>query len=239
MGGTAGVDLAKIFKRKGLDFTEPAGELTLWEANPTYSTLEHILRSAPDGTAVIQVGSSSGREIAWVADEFPHVRCVGSDIVPEVVEYSRTIYDLPNLEFVVVSAKEMAEYARSLGEGPVVVFASGSMQYVQPEHLHDFFAGLASLPSVEVVFTESASLVRGNPMEIEWSKPREWFDYTHNYRRYAEKHGFETVEARLVRPYDADDPVHGSVVHYFFWGRSGRPVGSGQPMEGVSRPAPE
>lgn len=236
MGGDAGVDLARNYNVTGLDFGERVGELTLWEANPTYETVQTILGGAPDGCRVIQVGSSSGREIAWVAEGAPGARCIGTDLVPEVVEYSSAVFDLPNLEFAVVSAKEVGDFARSLGDGPVVVFASGSMQQVQPEHVELFFEGLATLPQVEVVLTESASLSGRDPLTIPGSKPREWFDYSHNYRHYAERHGFATVEARLIRPYSEADPLHGTTAHYFFWGRRGEPIASAGSLADSSRP---
>jgi hypothetical protein len=231
IGGAAGVASAKSFQDRGLDFSHGNEVMTLWDAVPTYATLERVLRAAPPDTTVIQVGSSSGREIAWVAREFPELRCIGADLIPEVVEYASAVHQLPNLEFATVSAKKLGDYAECLGDRPIVVFSVASLQQAQPEHIDMFFEGLSRLPRVEVVLTETASLTTGDPREIDGSRPRpEWFDYSHNYKLYAERHGFSTTECRVIEP-QPDDPVQGQTVNYFYWGWAGQPVAPQPPQD--------
>src|SRR4051794_13579017 len=135
LGGDAGVEVAELFNELGLDLDQPVGTLTLREASPVYETVERILAEADEPCRVVQVGSSSGREIAWVAERFPDVPCVGTDLVPEVVGWSSEHHRAPNLTFATVSAKDVGDFAAPFADERVIVFASGSLQQVQPEHL--------------------------------------------------------------------------------------------------------
>ena len=221
MGGDSGREWAKYYDFQPLDFSAKVGKMTLWDASPVYSTLERILREsiAEQSCCVIQVGSSSGREIAWVARNFPNTKCIGTDIYPEVIEYSSQSHNAPNLEFEQLAAKNVSELISQLRDYRLIIFSSGSLQYVQPEHLGIFFKALSMCPNIDVVVCEPASIVHGEPTNLAGYLLRGDFSYTHNYKQYAEESGLCTLECRIIYPYYPHDPKHGKTVHYFWWGR--------------------
>ena len=219
MGGRSGVAWAQTYNSRQLDFSARVGNMPILEANPVYSTLESVLGANinhPD--CVVQIGSSSGREVAWLAENFPEVLCIGTDVFPEVIEYARRFHSAKNLEFRVLATKDIGALLEGLDRKNVVVFSSGSLQYVQPEHVETFFGTLSQVPGTQMILVEPASMVPRDPRDLEESMPRGNFSYTHNYQAIAERNSCVTLECKIIRPYGASDPVHASTAHYFWNG---------------------
>jgi hypothetical protein len=171
---------------------------------------------------VIQIGTSSGREIAWIAEQFPQVRFIGTDIFLDIIEYAQQAHNGENLEFQVFSAANLRTILDQLKGHRVIVFSIGSLQYVQPEHLDAFFNSLGSVIGVldlEVMLAEPASVKYGDPLSLAGSQPRGSFSYTHNYRKYAERNGFNSLGCNIIHPYAPSDPLHGFTVQYYWHGK--------------------
>jgi tRNA G46 methylase TrmB len=124
--------------------------MTLQELEPLYDKVSCTLENAHSNYLVIQIGSSSGKEIAHFAKIFPQHEFIGTDIYDEVIEYASDYHNYSNLSFVKCSAKEIANIFNinvkiqpiKITLSPILVFASGSLNYVQPEHLTIFFNSL-------------------------------------------------------------------------------------------------
>ena len=219
MGGESGEAWAKYYDSQPLDFESKVGHLTYSKACPVLPELDRVLSSTTGSLVVVQMGSSSGREIAWLATRNPNHIFAGIDAYPDVIAFSSERYHLPNLRFERCSAKEISCLLSRYRNQRIIEFSSGSLQYVQPEHLEMFFNSLGHIPKLQMVALESASESQCNPEELEGSLWRGNFSYTHNYRFYAEKAGFETQMCEIIRPYFPyeDFPKHRNTVNYFYW----------------------
>ena len=221
MGGLSGLNWAKSYNSQPIDLSAKCGSLTCNEAYPIYSTLLRMLSDQANGiNRVVQIGSSGGKEAAWVAERFPAVQCIGTDIYPEVVEYARQTHKLKNLRFELVPAKDIGQLLPTPQGTATLVFSSGSLAYVQPEHIEVFFAALSSSPNIRIVLLEQASVNDGDPLSLDGSKPIGNFTYTHNYRWYAERNMILTQQCDIIYPYIPSDPIHGHLGHYFYIGVS-------------------
>ena len=223
MGGNSGEKWAQEYNSRPLNFKSRIGNMGFLEALPAFDELEGLcLDSLDDKAAVIQIGSSSGREIAYFADRFPKCRFIGTDIYEGVVSYSARSYNLPNLRFELCSAAEIESLLDKNRCSRIFIFSSGSLQYVQPEHLKLFFGACARYSKLRVVLSEPANELQGNPRELKTSIWRGNFSYTHDYAYYAESVGIETVNCRIVRPYVpyVEFPMHRGTVLYFYSGRT-------------------
>jgi hypothetical protein len=98
---------------------------------------------------------------------------------------------------------------------PVVLFSSGSLQYVQPEHIAMLFEKLAKRRGLELWLLEPAQESGRDPSEVPGSSWQGNFSYTHNYRYYAETGGWQTKICEIIRPY-SHDRMRRSTVHYFY-----------------------
>ncbi|MBI1870448.1 MAG: hypothetical protein HYS07_04560 [Chlamydiae bacterium] len=213
---------AEYYDNQPLDFKAKVGHLTYNEACPLLSKLDKILSSTTEPLLVVQVGSSSGREIAWLAGRNRIHTYIGTDIYPEVLAYSSKHHHLSNLSFERYSAKEISNLLNRYKGQRIIVFSSGSLQYVQPEHVEIFFDSISCIPKLQIILLEPANESEGNPEKVKGSLWRGDFSYTHNYRFYAEKGGLITQTCEILRPYFPYEnfPIHRNTVHYFYGGRS-------------------
>lgn len=222
MGGKSGAEWAKIYNNRPLNFEAKVGHLSHNEACPLLSRLDKMLSSIIESLVVFQIGSSSGREIAWLAKRNPVHTYIGIDIYPEVIACSSESHNLLNLNFEICSAKEISNLVNKYKGQRIIIFSSGSLQYVQPEHLEMFFDTISHIPKLELIISEPADESKCNPEELKGSLWRGNFSYTHNYRFYAKQSGLVTQTCEIIRPYFPyeDFPTHRNTVHYFYWART-------------------
>ena len=222
MGGTSGRNWAADYDSREFDLSGRIGNLSFNEADPLFGAIDEILiKNHGRRVCICQVGSSSGREIAYFAKKYPGYRFLGSDIYQDVVEYSSSHHKYPNLAFELFSATNICEKLLSIVNlDAVIVYASGSLQYVQPEHLALFFRQLAGVSGVEILLTEPGSESAGSPDKLGGSVWRGNFGYTHDYKYYAEQAGFLTAASKIIRPYYPyeDFPAHRGTIHYYYHG---------------------
>lgn len=183
-------------RRRLRDECSADGQLRAWAEEyaakpfPTEQTWRHAgfrrlrdLLQTRGATSVHQVACSSGRELAWFAQEHPGAHFVGSDIDAGVVEFCRGRWQLPNLEFEVLAVDEMREAPKA-----DVVLSSGGLQYVDPEGLLGFFQRLGDTVR-ELILVEP--LYVGFDPDSARSMPRENLSWNHPYVTLLRDTGWE------------------------------------------------
>ena len=222
MAGVSGENWAKVYDYRPLDVNSKIGRMTFQEVFPIFDEIEKTLQNAKRNLLVIQIGSSSGREIAHFAAKFPKFEYIGTDICEEVISYSSQSHQLPNLSFKLSSAKNILEILSDHAGKDIFIYSSCSLQYVQPEHLKDFFYTISSHADLKIVILEPGNEEHGEPDKLNKSIWRGNFSYTHNYRYAAEAAGLETVKCKIIRPYlpYEEFPKRRNTVHYFYCGRT-------------------
>lgn len=226
MGGSSGREWAKHYDSIPLDFNSKVGDLTFNEAVPIFNEIENILEGAKTRLLIIQVGSSSGREIAYFAHKYPAHTYIGTDICQEIADYASSAHQSENLSFRKLSAKNISRLLSEYKNDDILIFSSGSLQYVQPEHLPVFFNSIANTPSAKILLNEPGRESRGKPIdEMGGSIWRGNFTYTHDYRFYAEKANTKTVKSKVIRAYfnvDKNRILHSRyyTFQYFYHGET-------------------
>lgn len=166
--------------------------------NQLFEKLKEYLSKEED-KLVIQIGSSCGRELNCLSKEFKQHEYIGTDISDIIVAYSNNKYSSNNLMFLFSYAHKIKSLIVSLSrqapdyEGNMVIFVSGSLQYVQPEHVEIFFRDLGQVKNVDLFVSEPVFVSH----LADGSKYRGDFAYTHNYKYYAEKNGIRTIETSM------------------------------------------
>jgi hypothetical protein len=143
--------------------------------------------------------------LAWLAAECPNHDYLGTDVYPEVIAFCRDAH--PEIAFETCAAKDLPALLESKRDRSIVVLSSGSLQYVQPEHLQQLFRALVAFPGIGITLSEPASLKNGPPEQLHGSRWRANFSYSHDYRWYAEKAGWTTGYCHVVAPYTDLDTV--------------------------------
>lgn len=225
MGGNSGREWAKRYDSKPLDFNSMIGDMTFNEALPMFNEIENILKTMKAKIVVIQVGSSSGREIAYFANKYPAHTYIGTDIYQEVVDYSSHSHKSENLSFRKLSAKNVSELLSEYRSENILIFSEGALTYVQPEHLPLFFYSIANHASAKVLLNEPGNESQCKVDELRGSIWRGNFSYTHNYKYYAERAGIKTVKSKVIRPFlnmGKNRILYSRyfTIHYFYYGKT-------------------
>jgi len=215
MGGDSGRNWAQDYNNNPIDFSRKIGKLSFLEATPFFVDLDNFLANSSECVYVIQIGCSSGKEIAYFSNGHPRHRFIGTDIYESVVQFAKDNHRAKNLTFALVYAHRINEIVPKK-YSKAVLLSSGSLNCVHPGHVDLVFKILSSYKNLYFFILEGAGESRGNPLEIKGSTPRSNFGWTHNYCYYAEKYGFETVKRKIIRPYNKNDPLHPETVRYYY-----------------------
>jgi hypothetical protein len=199
IGGAAGVRWAAHYA---------AAEVVVSDKDPLLGWALDVLQGSPPQT-VIQVGCSSGRELAWLAARAPRHHFVGTDPYEEVVVAAQQRF--PNLIFQTGSAQQI-DMTLARHPSPALVLALGSLQFVQPEHLPPFFRAIASARA-RVMISEPGHVGWDDLKGSRWNGGIAW---SHDYRWYAEQGGLRTERCLTVTLYPSDHPTHGTVTRMLY-----------------------
>ena len=172
------------------------------DACPIHDALDSILTENPQDI-VIQVGSCSGRMIAHYARQYPLTTFFGTDITPELIELSSRKYNLTNCQFTECPAHRLPALWSQADNLRITVFSSGSLKYVQPEHLELLLRSISNEPNntVKLLIQETVNelaIDSGKPLGSQWDNE---FKYTHNYHYYAERTELTLARNQIIRPY--------------------------------------
>lgn len=207
MGGKAGRTWAMEYDSRDFELEQNGalGNLPYRVAIPAFTWLEDLLVRLP-AVSVCEVGSSAGRKMAYFSSKFEKHEFIGTDIYPEVVEYSSQSHQSPNLQFVTCAAKDLLGVLLNTRHSEVVLLSTGSLQYVQPEHISALMKTLAKEmkaagKTLHLLFSEPGNETNGSPYENQKSTPRGNLSWNHNYLKLAESNGFEVITAEIIRPY--------------------------------------
>ncbi len=153
--------------------------------------IEYIINSNLNKkNLVIQIGSSNGRKIKYIAKKFKNVQCIGIDLFEGIVNYCNENNDLNNLSFIKIYAHKLSNVIKNYKFDNCIIFSSGSIQFSQPEHLDIFFKKLCNFKKIYFIFCEGYYMKSRNKkfLNFENSFYSGAMYFSHNYDHYANKY---------------------------------------------------
>jgi len=222
MGGDTGVTWADHYSSEPFPPDQNAryGDLKWSDVYRFVEILKDFL--SRENYLFLQIGSSSGREIGYFAGLFPGSTFLGTDLYEDVCEFAASRYQLDNLDFVPCQAVDIAELIRNSAHRNVIVFSSGSLSYVFPEHVDEMFRQLSTLENIDrlILCFHEMGLTRNRPPDqVAGSLNVGNFTYSHNYRHYAGMNHIGVDErTSLIYPFITEENKrrHKDTCHYFF-----------------------
>jgi len=224
MGGESGDSWARMYDKAEYPYPPPPGtvgigSLDFNDASPLGMDIFGWLERRSTAT-VIQVGASSGREIAAIAKAFPGCRAIYTDIDETIVAGAQTRYGhVTNLEFQTCMAHEIDQVLNGVDtNSDIIIVSSGSLQYVHPEHIGQFFdlikkcAGDIHIALIEPGHSKTGVLDRA-------SSYRGGFSFTHDYSLYASSSSLKIETWRVIRPYlpQSSFGQRSNTIHLYGW----------------------
>ena len=145
---------------------------------------------------IIQMGSSNGRKVQYLAKKFRSVEFLGIDIFESVINFCNKNNKLDNLSFLKVYAHNLHNIISKKKYDLCIVFSSGSFQYVQPEHLEIFFKNMCNLKNISLIFCEGyyKQNLQNTFLFNKKSSYYNNFIFIHKYDEYAKDADFEILQ---------------------------------------------
>ncbi len=227
MGGEIGAIWAREYNKSRKIFPPLKGNIKVgnldWhDVNLGFAILKDLIIKDCRNICLIQLGASSGKEISYLAKNFSEAEFIYTDIFEETTSYAKSQFLNSNLKYVTCPAESIPALVEISNKKKLIIYSSGSAQYVFPENLEFTFKLFSKVQNKEIniIFDEPGNCSNINPKTLKGSYPRGNFSYTHNYRYYAEKYGFQTLRWNIIQPFLPQEeffPHHQGTVQLCGW----------------------
>ncbi len=163
---------------------------------------------------IIQLGSSSGRDLEFFYNYFPKLNYISTDINDEILNFQKEKYKYPNFRFFKCHAEDIDKCINhfQIENKNIILFSIGSLQYVAPLFLKDFFSKLKKIQKINLYINDPVNLPFIDTGK-DLSKYRGKCSFSHRYKNYADE--FEIIEEKIIRPYALDDLTHKNTGNYY------------------------
>lgn len=195
------------------------GTMSQSDASPMFERMINYIKSNnlsdDKNTYIIQLGSSSGRDLEFFLKIFPKLNYISTDVNDEILDFQKEKYSYPNFKYFKCYAEDIDECINhfKISEKNIILFSSSSLQYVNPFFLEEFFQKIKNYKNLNLFISEPVSLLFIDNNKL-ISDNRANISYSHRYDKYAKNSNFNIIENQVIRPYSTDDKQHGQTGHF-------------------------
>ena len=188
-------------------------------ATPIFEKMINYIKSNnlsdDKNTYIIQLGLSSGRDLEFFLRIFPKLNYISADVNDEILNFQKEKYSYPNLKYFKCFAEDIDKCINhfKISDKNIILFSSGSLQYVNPFFLREFFSKIKNYKNLNLFISEPVSLLFIENSSLA-SFHRYNISFSHRYDEYAKKSGFNIIESKVIRPYSKDDKQHRHTGHF-------------------------
>jgi hypothetical protein len=195
------------------------GTMSQNDANPIFERMINYIKSNnlsdDKNTYIIQLGSSSGRDLEFFLRIFPKLNYISTDVNNEILDFQKDKYSYPNFKYFKCYAEDIDECINhfKISDKNIILFSSGSLQYVNQFFLEEFFSKIKNYKNLNLFISEPVSLlfIDNNKLISDY---RGSTSFSHRYDEYAKNSNLSIIENQVIRPYSADDKQHGQTGHF-------------------------
>ena len=195
------------------------GTMSLYDATPIFKRMINYIKSInlsdDKNIYIIQLGSSSGRDLEFFLKIFPKLNYISTDINDEILDFQREKYSYPNLKYFKCFAEDIdkcIDYFK-ISDKNLIVFSNGSLQYINPFFLEEFFSKIKNYSSLNLFINEPVNLSFIDDSSL-MSVHRVNTSFSHRYDEYAKNSNFNIIESQVIRPYLKDHKIHSQTGHF-------------------------
>ncbi len=194
------------------------GIMSLNEASPIFEKMINFIKSnnlsCDKNTYIIQLGSSSGRDLEFFLKIFPKLNYISTDVNDEILDFQREKYSYTNLKYFKCHAEDIDQCINyfKISDKNIILFSYGSLQYVNPSFLNKFFLKIKKYKNLNLFISEPVSLLFLDNSSL-ISDNRGNISFSHRYDKYAINLNFNVIENQVIRPYSTDDKQQGQTGH--------------------------
>ena len=189
------------------------GTMSQNDAAPMFERMINHIKtnnlSDDKNTYIIQLGSSSGRDLEFFLKIFPKLNYISTDVNDEILDFQKEKYSYPNFKYFKCYAEDIDECINyfKISEKNIILFSSGSLQYINPFFLEEFFLKLRNYKNLNLFISEPVSLLFIDNNKL-ISDNRGNISFSHRYDKYAKSSNLNIIVNQVIRPYSTDDKQH-------------------------------
>ncbi len=201
------------------------GIMSLSDSTPIFKRIINYIESNnlsdDKNTYVIQLGSSSGRDLEFFLKIFPKLNYISTDVNDEILNFQKKKYNYPNFKYFKCYAEDIDKCINyfKISDKNIILFSSGSLQYVNPFFLEEFFSKKKNYKNINLFINDPVSLSFINNSSL-FSVYKGNTSFSHRYDEYAQKLGLNIIESKVIQPYSADDKQHYDTGHFYLHAQS-------------------
>lgn len=195
------------------------GTMSQSDASPMFERMINFIKSNnlsdDKNSYIIQLGSSSGRDLEFFLKIFPKLNYISTDVNDEILDFQKEKYSYPNLKYFKCYAEDIDECINhfKISDKNIILFSSGSLQYVNPFFLEEFFLKIKNYKNLNLFINEPVNLLFIDNNKL-ISNYRGSISFSHRYDKYAKNSNFNIIENQVIRPYSMDDKQHSQTGHF-------------------------
>ena len=195
------------------------GTMSSNDAIPIFERMINYIKSNnlsdDKNTYIIQLGSSSGRDLEFFLKIFPKLNYISTDVNDEILDFQKEKYSYPNLKYFKCYAEDIDECINhfKISDKNIILFSSGSLQYVNPFFLEEFFLKIKNYKNLNLFINEPVNLSFIDDSSL-MSVHRVNTSFSHRYDEYAKNSNFNIIESQVIRPYLKDHKIHSQTGHF-------------------------
>ena len=183
------------------------GKYLMSELYQLFSDIEKcIIENKNKEICLVQIGSSSGRQLEYFSNKFPKINIISCDINDEIIEFQKKKYS--NFIFNVSKAEDVSDVIikNNFHKSFVIIFSLHSLMNVTKKKINLFFKNLHKLNHGKCFITEAVEKKFYKKNEI--FKYRYPLSFNHNYKYWVNQYHFNLDKFYYKNPYDDEYGVY-------------------------------
>jgi len=195
------------------------GIMLLNNVSPIFERMINFIKlnnlSDDKNTYIIQLGSSSGRDLEFFLKIFPKLNYISTDVNDEILDFQKEKYTYPNFKYFKCYAEDIDKCIDhfKISEKNIILFSIGSLQYVNPFFMEEFFSKIKTYKNLNLFISEPVSLLFIDNNKL-ISDNRGNISFSHRYDEYAKNSNLSIIANQVIRAYSKDDKQHGQVGNF-------------------------
>ena len=177
-------------------------------AKPIFEKMINFIKTNitdKENTYVIQIGSSSGRDLDFFKKIFPKLNFISTEINDEILDFQKEKYIHSNFKYFKCYAEDIDDCINhfDISQKNIIIFSIESLQYVNPFFLEDFFLKSRKYKNLNLFIYEPIALKfidKDKPI----SESRGNISFSHRYDEYAKNSGLNIIESKIIKYLEND-----------------------------------
>ena len=219
-----GLKLAELYyktnKSKNLEDLkkEKTGVISTIDAIPLFKNLIRFIKvnnfENNNDVYIIQLGSSSGRDLEFFYNYFPKLNYISTDVSDKILDFQKEKYKFKNFNYFKCFAEDIEKCINhfQIESKNIIIFSNGSLQYVLPFFLKDFFQKIGKIKNVNIFINEPFDQ-NLYPLKNILSKYSGSLKFSHDYDKYAKD--LKILDKRIIKLFTKNNLNYSDASTYY------------------------